>query len=216
MLDSQEMVARALLEIKAAHFNDETPFTLTSGTRSPVYVDCRKLISFPKQRRTVVALARLIVEHEWRGTKFDVVAGGETAGIPYAAFLAAELDLPMVYVRKAPKGFGRGSQIEGQLDPGATVLLVEDLLFDAQSKITFADVLRQADAKVAHTLVVFNYGNPAARVNLEKHGLALQALTDWPALLRAAEANGYFTKQQVGVIREFLADPPAWSAKHSQ
>src|SRR5206468_3944750 len=130
MLDTKDIVARMLLEIKAAHFNSDNPFTLTSGTRSPVYVDCRKLISFPKQRSTVLALARLAVECEWRQTKFDVIAGGETAGIPYAAFLAGELDMPMVYIRKAPKGFGRGSQIEGELPVGSTVLLVEDLLFD--------------------------------------------------------------------------------------
>jgi orotate phosphoribosyltransferase len=215
MLDTKDVVARMLLEIGAAHFYDKTPFVLTSGTRSPVYVDCRKLISFPRQRSTVLALARLVVTYELRGTKFDVIAGGETAGIPYAAFLAGELDLPMVYVRKAAKGFGRGSQIEGHLPEGASVLLVEDLLFDAQSKITFADVLRKAGTTVTHTLVVFNYGNPAARTNLEKNGLTLAALTDWPALLKAAEATGYFTAQQVGVIREFLNDPPAWSAKHT-
>jgi orotate phosphoribosyltransferase len=211
MLNVQGMVANALLEIRAVHFNDVTPYTLTSNTRSPVYIDCRKLISYPRPRSLVLALARLVVDYELRDTRFDVIAGGETAGIPYAAWLAQELNLPMIYVRKAPKGFGRGSQIEGDLAAGARVLLFEDLLFDAQSKINFCQGIRQAGAEVHHTLVVFNYGNPASLTNLNAHQITLHALTDWPALLEAAQGKGYFSAQQVGVVKTFLADPAAWS-----
>lgn len=211
MLNIQEIVADALLEIRAVHFNDATPYTLTSNTRSPVYIDCRKLISFPQPRSLVLGLARLIVAYELRDTRFDVIAGGETAGIPYAAWLAQDLNLPMIYVRKAPKGFGRGSQIEGELPTGARVLLFEDLLFDAQSKINFCQGIRQAGAEVNHTLVVFNYGNPISLTNLNKHQITLHALTDWPALLTVAQKKGYFSSQQVGVVKTFLADPAGWS-----
>jgi orotate phosphoribosyltransferase len=211
MLNVQEIVADALLDIQAVHFNDTKAFTLTSNTRSPVYIDCRKLISFPRPRRLVLGLTRVIVDYELRDTRFDVIAGGETAGIPYAAWLAQELDLPMIYVRKAPKGFGRGSQIEGELPAGAKVLLFEDLLFDAQSKINFCQGIRQAGAEVHHTLVVFNYGNPISLTNLNKHQITLHALTEWPTLLRVAQEKGYFSSAQVDVVKTFLADPAAWS-----
>ncbi len=211
MLNTQEIVAHALLEIRAVHFNDAPAFTLTSNTRSPVYIDCRKLISFPRPRRLVLGLARLVVDYELRDTRFDVIAGGETAGIPYAAWLAQELDLPMIYVRKAPKGFGRGSQIEGEFTAGAKVLLFEDLLFDAQSKINFCQSIRQAGGEVHHTLVVFNYGNPVSLTNLNQHQITLHALTDWPTLLKVAQEQGYFSGPQVDVVKTFLADPAAWS-----
>src|SRR5581483_6813144 len=127
MVGIEEQVAEILLDIKAVHFNDETPFIFTSNTASPVYVDCRKLISYPRQRAVITALSASIIDQTLGPGHLNVVAGGETAGIPYAAWLASELNLPMIYVRKAPKGFGRGAQIEGELHEGASAVLVEDL-----------------------------------------------------------------------------------------
>jgi orotate phosphoribosyltransferase len=215
MLDTETIVAKVLLDIRAVHLSDRKPFTFTSGTLSPVYVDCRKLISFPKERGLVMALARALVDcgdmHRFR---FDVIAGGETAGIPYAAWLAHELGLPMIYVRKAPKGFGRLAQIEGQLDEQASVLLVEDLLFDAQSKINFCTAIRKAGARVENTLVVFDYANARSRSALHQEGIALHALTNWPVLLQMAEETGYFSAEQSRAIRAFLDDPGAWSRQN--
>ena len=109
------IVADILLDIKAVNFRPEQPYTLTAGWASPVYIDCRKLISFPRARRKVTELARLEIEESIGHESLDAVAGGETAGIPYAAWIADALMLPMQYVRKKPKGFGRMAQIEGDL-----------------------------------------------------------------------------------------------------
>ena len=210
MSDYREAVARILLKIQAVHFNDVKPFIFTSGTVSPVYVDCRKLISFPVQRQKVLAFARQVIEDELDEVQIDVIAGGESAGIPYAAWLADMLTLPMIYVRKKPKSFGRLGQIEGDLVEGAEVLLVEDLLFDAQSKINFCKAIRHADATVDHTLVVFDYANPKSRDNLKQHGIHLHALTDWPIVLAVAQKDGYFSKEQAKVVQSFLDDPAGW------
>jgi orotate phosphoribosyltransferase len=148
-------VANILLEIKAVNFRPEQPYTLTAGWASPVYIDCRKLISFPRARRKVTELARLEIEETIGHENIDAVAGGETAGIPYAAWIADALMLPMQYVRKKPKGFGRMAQIEGDLREGSRVVLVEDLASDGGSKLLFVKALRDAGATCHHCFVVF-------------------------------------------------------------
>ena len=130
-----DLVAKMLWEIKAVHFNAAEPYKLSSGMKSPVYIDCRKIISFPEARAKIMAHALKAIEKSIGWSKIDVVAGGETAGIPFAAFLAALAKKPMIYVRKQPKGFGRMAQIEGELKPGKRVLLVEDLATDGGSKL---------------------------------------------------------------------------------
>ncbi|MBT4738767.1 MAG: orotate phosphoribosyltransferase, partial [Rhodospirillaceae bacterium] len=147
-------IANILLETKAVNFRPEEPYTLTAGWASPVYIDCRWLISFPRARRTITLLAREEIEQTIGYEHLDAVAGGETAGIPYAAWISDALMLPMQYVRKKPKGFGRMAQIEGNLEEGSNVLLVEDLATDGGSKLAFVKALRDAGAKCSHTFVV--------------------------------------------------------------
>jgi orotate phosphoribosyltransferase len=202
-------VADILLDIQAVHYYDKEPFKLTSGTPSPVYVDCRKLISFPDGRSAVLDAAVAAIK-ALPGPSPEVIAGGETAGIPYAAFVAERLHLPMIYIRKKPKEFGRKSRIEGFMSPGARVLLVEDLIFDAQSKLAFAEGIRDAGGVVDTTLVVFEYGRPTAHKQLADAGLRLISLVDWNDLLTAAVRRGIFSPAQESVVRRFLADPAAW------
>ncbi len=146
-LTDKQMIAKAtasmLLEIEAVHVNAEQPFILTSGAASPVYIDCRKLISFPRIRAALMDFGISVLAQDAGFEAFDSVAGGETAGIPFAAFMAERLALPMQYVRKKPKGFGRNAQIEGHLAENSRVLLVEDLATDGGSKFMFADALRK-------------------------------------------------------------------------
>ena len=130
--------AKILLEIKALHFNAETPFIFTSGWASPVYTDCRRIVSFPRARKALMDFAVATIEREIGYEAIDAVAGGETAGIPFAAWIADKLELPMQYVRKKPKGFGRNAQIEGLLTEGQRVLLVEDLATDGIGKTQIA------------------------------------------------------------------------------
>src|SRR5947199_3929879 len=142
-----ELTARMLIEVEAVRFMGDKPFIFTSGRASPVYTDCRRLISFPRVRQTLIDFGVATVQREAGFEQFDAVAGGETAGIPFAAWFAERLALPMLYVRKKPKGFGRNAQIEGHFGDGARVLLVEDLATDGGSKHVFLDAIDQAGAK---------------------------------------------------------------------
>ena len=156
--DAALTTARILLEIKAVNFRPDEPYTFTSGWKSPVYIDCRKIIYFPRARNRICDLGVEKIGRHVGYETIDVVAGGETAGIPFAAWIADRMLTPMAYVRKQPKGFGRGSQIEGEVPEGRNTLLVEDLTTDGASKIRFAQALRDAGAVCDHTFVVFFYG----------------------------------------------------------
>lgn len=200
------VAARALLSTRSVHLRPEEPFTLSSGLQAPTYVDCRRLIGFPEERGAIMdAMAERV-----RGLGIDVVAGGETAGIPFGAWLAERLDLPMAYVRKKPKGHGRGARIEGPMPEGARVLLVEDLTTDGGSKISFVDAIREAGGVCEHTSVVFAYGLAAAEERLSAHGVALHALAGWPDVIAEARATGAFDAATLAQVEAYLADPDAW------
>jgi len=206
------LAARMLLEIKAVHFRADEPYILTSGLASPVYIDCRKLISYPRIRSTLMDFAITTLTRDVGFEAFDAVAGGETAGIPFAAWIADRMALPMQYVRKKPKGFGRDARIEGDIRVGQRVLLVEDLTTDGGSKVGFADAIREAGAEVAHTFVVFYYDVfPNAAATLDKAGLTLHHLTTWRHVLAASRAAGHFDEATHAAVQSFLDDPMAWS-----
>ena len=208
--------ARILLDIKAVNFRPEEPYILTSGWASPVYIDCRKLISFTEERRKVIGMAAALLEKRKGIGAFDMAAGGETAGIPYAAWISEALSVPMLYVRKKPKGFGRNAQIEGWMEgDGENVLLVEDLATDGASKINFVNALRDAGATVTDTFVVFFYGVfSGALKTLEDQGVAMHYLATWHDVLEEAEKGEDFPPEAIEGVRAFLADPIAWSAAH--
>jgi orotate phosphoribosyltransferase len=209
------MTARMLLEIDAVHFRAGEPYTLTSGLASPVYIDCRKLISYPRIRAALMDFACAKILRDAGFDAFDAVAGGETAGIPFAAWIAERLGLPMLYVRKKPKGFGRDAQIEGALAEGARTLLVEDLTTDGGSKIRFAEALRAAGAEVAHALVIFYYDVfETTGPTLARHGLTLHHLATWRDVLDAARTSSRFEAATLAEVERFLAEPLAWSAAH--
>ena len=210
-----KQTASMLLEIEAVHLRPDEPFTLTSGAKSPVYIDCRKLISFPRIRSALMDFGCATVMRDAGFEAFDSVAGGETAGIPFAAWFAERLGLPMQYVRKKPKGFGRDARIEGLLNPGDRVLLVEDLATDGGSKVSFIDAIREAEAKIEHCFVIFFYDIfPVARQIMADAGVTLHYLTTWRDVLAVAAEQGRLTKAQITKIEAFLNDPAAWSAKH--
>ncbi|WP_416896511.1 MAG: orotate phosphoribosyltransferase [Minwuia sp.] len=214
-IEAARLVSRMLIETESVHFNADKPFIFTAGWASPVYIDCRRLIAFPRVRRKLVELADENLGREVGFESFDAVAGGETAGIPYAAWIADRLMLPMQYVRKKPKGFGRMAQIEGKLDEGDRVLLVEDLTSDGGSKINFCEAIRNAGASVEHAFVVFYYSIfPHANANFEKAGITLHYLATWWDVLEAARASGYFESRTLDEVEKFLNDPVGWSGAH--
>lgn len=204
--------ARMLLDIKAVNFRPKDPYMLTAGWASPVYIDCRWVISFPKERERIIRHAVNMLEHHIGFSNIDAVAGGETAGIPYAAWISQATGKPMQYVRKKPKGFGRNAQIEGRLDEDSRVLLVEDLATDGGSKMAFVHALRTAGACVTDTFVVFFYGVfPGVTDNLKNLGVNLRYLTTWHDVLQVAEEGSYFDSSDIAGVRDFLNDPVAWS-----
>jgi len=207
--------ARMLLEIEAVLFNADKPFIFTSGWASPVYIDCRKLISYPRLRRTLIDFSASTIVREIGFESIDTIVGGETAGIPFAAWIADALMLPMQYVRKKPKGFGRNAQIEGYMPEGVRALLVEDLTTDGRSKINFCQALRNAGAKVDHVFVIFYYSIFAESTRtLADLGVTLHSLATWWDVLEAAKQAGYFETRTLTEVEKFLHAPAEWSAAH--
>jgi orotate phosphoribosyltransferase len=205
------LTARMLLEIKAVHFNADDPFTLASGLPSPTYIDCRKLISYPRIRSTLMDFLTVTVMRNAGFEAFDNIAGGETAGIPFAALVAERMALPMTYVRKKPKGYGRNARIEGDMTPGQRVLLVEDLTTDGGSKISFVDAIRETGASCAHTAVIFYYGIfPDTEKTLGAHGVTLHSLCTWWDVLAEAKASNVFDDATLKEVESFLNAPRDW------
>ncbi|QIE42381.1 orotate phosphoribosyltransferase [Meridianimarinicoccus aquatilis] len=205
--------ARMLLEIGAVHFNSREPYIYASGLPGPTYIDCRKLISFPRIRSTLMDFLTITVMRDAGFEAFDNIAGGETAGIPFAALVAERMALPMTYVRKKPKGYGRNARIEGAMTEGERVLLVEDLTTDGGSKISFVDAIRETGATCHHTAVIFYYGIfPETEKTLGDHGVQLHHLCTWHDVLAEARAAGSFDDETLAEVESFLNDPRAWQA----
>lgn len=203
--------AGMLLDIEAVHFNAREPYTYASGLQGPTYIDCRKLISFPRIRATLMDFLTVTVMRNAGLESFDNIAGGETAGIPFAALVAERMALPMTYVRKKPKGYGRNARIEGAMSEGQRVLLVEDLTTDGGSKISFVDAIRDTGASCAHTAVIFYYDIfPETTKTLGDHGVTLHHLCTWWDVLAEARRRGAFDTETLDEVESFLKAPRAW------
>ncbi|MBV8790723.1 MAG: orotate phosphoribosyltransferase [Pseudolabrys sp.] len=210
-----ELTARMYLDTGAVRFMEDKPFIFTSGWASPVYNDSRWLISFPHVRSSLMDFMIATIARDIGRDKIDSIAGGETAGIPFAAWVADRLGLPMQYVRKKPKDFGRGAQIEGQLLDGQRVLLVEDLATDGKSKVNFVKAIRDGGGICNHCIVLFFYGiYPAGKRILGDLGVELHALTTWWDVLAVAKASGQFDKGKLAEVEKFMHDPAGWSKAH--
>ena len=206
-------VARYLLDIGAINFRPTDPYILTAGWASPVYIDCRKVISHISERRAILKLAIDLINEKI--SEYDLVAGGETAGIPYAAWVSDLVSKPMLYIRKKPKGFARMSQIEGDLKKNDKVLLVEDLATDGGSKVVFVNALREAGAIVSDLFVIFYYGVfPGTKQNMNKLNVDLHYLCDWWDVLEVAKNDGSFNSESIEQVQQFLENPTEWSKKN--
>ena len=209
--------AEILVNTKSVLFNAREPFTLKSGRKSPVYVDCRRLISFADERSVVMNFAAKLLTDQIGLENIDSLAGGETAGIPYSAFIADRLNKPMIYVRKEPKGYGRMAQIEGVLPERnkdaekPNVILIEDLQTDGGSKKIFIDALREAGAVIEHAFVVFHYGIfEASLQNMKEMGVKLHSLCTWWDVLQVTKEKQSFDKHTLESVEKFLNDPLHW------
>lgn len=207
--NDQNEVAKILIDIGSIKFSFDKHFVLTSGKKSPVYVDCRKIISFVEERNKILNIAKNYIEKN--DLKFDILAGGETAGIPYASFLSQILNKPMIYVRKKPKDFGKNKQIEGDFNEGQKVILIEDLATDGGSKIDFLKSLRNSKLIVSDIFVFFYYDifdlNKSA---LGSMNVKLHSLCTWKDIIKFISDNNIFTSEKIENLKFFLNDPNLW------
>ena len=207
--DYQNKVAQILIDIESVKFSFSKPFTLTSGLKSPVYVDCRKIISYVNERSIILNYA--IEYFKENKVEFEILAGGETAGIPYAAFFSQILKKPMIYIRKKPKGFGKNQQIEGNYIKNQKAILIEDLATDGGSKIIFVKALREANIQVSDIFVVFYYdifniaNSPLGSLNVKIHSLCT-----WENIISVLLKNNIFSKEEIQNLKNFLRNPKEW------
>ena len=208
-----EEIAKILVDIKSVNFSFKNYFTLTSGLKSPVYVDCRKIISFTKERDFIINKSIQYLEN--KEINNDLIAGGETAGIPYAAFISQKLKKPMIYIRKQPKGFGINKQIEGQFEKNQSTLLVEDLATDGGSKITFVNAIREAGLVVKDIFVIFYYDIfDFKKSELAKLDVKIHSLCTWKNIVAYLEKNNVYTQFEIRSLKEFLDDPTTWRERN--
>lgn len=198
-------IANILLEKKAVKISVDPPFTWTSGIKSPIYCDNRLLISYPKERQMILdGFKQLISDND---LQFDVLGGTATAAIPWAAFLAQELGKPMVYIRPKPKGHGAGKQVEGTMEKGARVLIVEDLFSTGGSSIRSAQACqREYEAEVVGVMAIFSYQMKKCVEAFAESGLKNFALSDFPTLVEQLDMND----EQKTLITQFKQDPAGW------
>ena len=196
--------AKILLDIKAINIQPKKPFKLTSGRLSPVYVDCRKIISHLKERRSIINMGSKLIKKKINLNNIDYIAGGETAGIPYASWISEKLNKPMIYIRKKPKGFGKLSQIEGEIKNKSRVLLIEDLSTDGKSKINFCNAIKKAGGKIKHIFVIFNYDIYPDTI-LKKNKLELHFLTNWKFIIKNLKKKKSLKKEEILEIEKFLS-----------
>ena len=205
----QDIVAKILIDIESIKFSFDKHFTLTSGYKSPVYVDCRKIISFVKERNTILDFAKEYFKEN--NLEFDILAGGETAGIPYAALLSEKLQKRMIYVRKKSKGFGKNQQIEGYYTKGQKAILIEDLATDGKSKVIFVEALRNSGLEVSDIFVVFYYDifdinkTPLGHMDIKIHSLCT-----WKNIINVISDNKLFSDKEINNLKVFLENPEVW------
>jgi orotate phosphoribosyltransferase len=208
------LTARMILEAEAVQYSAAQPYFLSSGWASPVYLDFQRLISFPRMRATMMDFASEMVLVNAGFEQFDAVAGAESAGIPYAAWIAERLALPLQSVRRKPRGFGAQAQV-GSLRPGTRVLLVDDVTTDGRTKAALCGALRAAQARVEHVLVMFYYDVfPEARALLDSLNIRLHYLATWRDILAEARASGYFAPAAAADVERFIEQPAQWSLEH--
>ena len=199
--NSRQKVANLLLSIGCVNINFKKQFTLTSGKKSPVYVDCRKLVSYPKERDLIINEMSKQIKKKYKHK--IIVAGGETAGIPYSSFICQKLKLPMVYIRKKPKGFGKGKIIEGEFKKNSRSVLIEDMATDGGSKVHFINSMRKNNLTVKDIFVVFFYDTyPSAKENIKKMNVNLNYLSSWHDILEVAP--NYISALEHNKLRTYL------------
>ena len=207
-----KITAKILINIGAINFSPQSPFKLSSGFLSPSYIDCRKIIAYPSAFKEITDMMIDTIKSEMVAQSPDYIIGGETAGIPFAAAIAEKMGLPLSYVRKKPKDYGKSKLIEGEILKDKNSLLVEDLMTDGKSKINFIKNIRSHEIKCNLAIVVFNYNIfEDANIILKKNNIDVHYLTDWEEVYNEICQMDKFGSDVLTEIRKFLDDPIDWS-----
>jgi len=213
LTENKEKVAETLLKIKAVTLNTEKPYRFVSGILSPIYTDCRLLMSYPKEWDSVINSMINLIVNEIGIQNIDVIAGTATAGISHAAYLAKKLNLPMIYVKSSEEEYGKKTRIEGRLKNGSKVLLIEDLISTGGSSISSIKAVREAGGVVENCLAIFTYGMDAAQKSFEQERIKLIALTDFANLVGVAVKENYIRSNEKDLILEWANDTAGWGKK---
>ena len=205
-------VAKELLRIKAVFLRPNDPFTWASGIKSPIYCDNRLILTDPEARKVVEEAIAATVKEKFPET--EVLMGTSTAGIAHAAIAGWLLNLPMGYVRGGNKDHGRGNRIEGRLDKGNKVVVIEDLISTAGSCIEVVDALREAGADVLGVVSIFTYGMEKGKERLKEAGVTNYSLTNFNTLCKVAVEEGYITENEEEKLKVFMSNPndPSWQS----
>jgi orotate phosphoribosyltransferase len=206
--DTAKKTAEVLLQIKAIKLQPNDPFTWASGWKSPIYCDNRTTLSYPQVRNYIREELAKIIENECG--RPDVIAGVATGAIAIGILVAQYLNVPFIYVRPEPKKHGRKNQIEGHLEDGKNVVVVEDLISTGKSSLNAVKALREAGAKVKGMVAIFSYGFQVADENFEKASLPLFTLSDYTYLLEQSLDSNYITENELDTLQQWRKDPAQW------
>ena len=207
-MDTAKKVASALLEIKAVTLSTDPPYTWTSGIKAPIYCDNRLLMSYPEKRQLVRDIFVDLIKE--KNIEFDVIAGVATSGIPHAAWIAETLDRPMIYVRGKAKGHGRENVIEGELEKGKKVLVIEDLISTGGSTLHVVEEVRKAGGVVEDCLAIFTYEFTKAKKAFSEANATLYALSNFSTLVGVAAEEKYIDPAEKDLVLEWSEDPENW------
>jgi orotate phosphoribosyltransferase len=203
-------IAKHLLNIKAVTLSPEEPYTWSSGMKSPIYCDNRLILAYPELRKQVAEeLVSMIKKHY---PEADLIAGTATAGIPHAAFVADQMNLPMCYVRSSAKAHGKGKQIEGLTEKTKKAVVVEDLISTGKSSIQACQALQEAGVEVLGVAAIFSYGLEKGIEAFEKEGVSFQTVTNFSTLIKEAQESGTISGQGLSLLKEWQLDPENWGA----
>ena len=197
--------AGILLKKKCIEFSFKKKFQLTSGRKSIVYCDCRKIISYTNERDKLISFALKKIKLDKTLNTLTNIAGGESAGIPYASLLAQKLKLPLSYIRKERKKFGKKSQIEGNIKYNDKVLLVEDLITDGSSKYNFIEAVEEVGGRIKAIFVIFNYGINKEFLEYNGKKIKIISLAKWEDVLNILKLKNIFPQKEISSIVNFLS-----------
>ncbi len=206
--ETAKKTAELLLQIKAIKLQPQEPFNWASGWKSPIYCDNRIILSYPTIRNYVREHFARQIEEKYG--KPDVIAAVATGAIGIGMLVAEYLSLPFAYVRPEPKGHGRQNQIEGNLEEGQTVVVIEDLISTGNSSLNAVKALKEAGANVKGMFAIFTYGFDTSVENFEKLSIELHTLSDYEHLLETAQNTNYINTEEAGILRKWREDPANW------